>query len=476
MRAMNAGAVLLVLLSIQVVAVAQSRPAVDARPDVLFVLLDDAGWTDFSCMGGPHATPHVDALAAEGRRFTQFQTAQAVCSASRAAILTGCYPNRIGMLHALMPEAKIGLADEETTLAESLKSVGYATGVFGKWHLGDKTPFRPLRHGFDAWYGIPYSNDMWAERARTEPAARAYPPLPIWRDDAVVGTVESMEDQAKLTRDITSAAVSFIKNAADRPYFCFVPYPQPHMPIAASPEHRGKSATGPYGDVMREIDASIGRLLDAVDARGRRNATLVVVTSDNGPWLVYGDHAGTCNGLREGKGTMWEGGSRVPLIVRWPGRVAAGTVATAHLATVDLFPTLTALLGSPRGTLPIDGYDMSPTFLGDAEAPPRPPHVNWYGNDLVSIREGRWKLVFPHTFSSVKERGKEGRPGKMQAERAERALYDLERDPIESEDVAKKHPDVVARLERVAEAARAALGDALTKRRGTETRPSGRVP
>lgn len=475
-RTMNFGKFALVLAAVVAIAVAQSRPAETSAPNILFVLLDDAGWTDFSCMGGPHATPRIDALAREGRRFTQFQVAQAVCSASRAAFLTGCYPNRIGILHALMPEATIGLDAGETTLAEALKGVGYVTGVFGKWHLGDKPPFRPLRHGFDTWYGIPYSNDMWSGRALTEPKSRAYPPLPIWKDDAVVATVETLEGQAALTDTLTDAAIAFMNTAASRPFFCFVPYPQPHMPIAATAEHRGKSGTGPYGDVMRHLDTSIGRLLDAVDARGLRESTLVVVTSDNGPWLVYGDHAGTCAGLREGKGTMWEGGCRVPLVVRWPKRVARGTVCADPISAIDLFPTLTALVGAPKGARRIDGYDLSATFLGSGSAPGRPPHVNWYGNDLVSVREGRWKLVFPHTYVSVATRGAEQNPGTTRSAKAPKALYDLVDDPGETEDVGAAHPEIVRKLERIAEEARVELGDALTRRRGAETRPSGRLP
>ncbi len=464
--------VFVIVVAASVPTQAQSAPG----PNILLVLLDDAGWTDFSCMGGPHQTPRIDSLAREGRRFTQFQVAQAVCSASRAAILTGCYPNRISLLHALMPDSQIGLASSETTIAEALRDKGYATGIFGKWHLGSKDAFFPTRHGFDEWYGIPYSNDMWSGRRLTEPKAREYPPLPVYHNEKVISTIVDMDGQARLTGDLADRASAFMRASKSKPFFCYVPFTQPHMPIAASAAFNGKSKSGPYGDVMLEIDASIGKMVDTIDELGLREQTLILVTSDNGPWLVYGDHAGTCNGLREGKGTMWEGGCRVPLIVRWPKHVAEGTVCADPVASIDLFPTLVSLCEAKLGPLKIDGRNLATTLLGQSsQSIARGPMIDWYGNDLIAVREGRFKLVMPHAYNSVVVRGANALPGKTEQRRAEKALYDLDADPSESKNVAAEHPDVVLRLDAVAEMARVELGDTLTQRKGSSVRASGRV-
>lgn len=453
-----------------------AQDSIPTRPNILLVLLDDAGWTDFSCMGGPHHTPRIDALAREGRRFTHFRVAQAVCSASRAAILTGCYPNRIGLLHALMPEATHGIAESETTLAEALRAVGYRTAIFGKWHLGSKEAFLPTRHGFDTWYGIPYSNDMWSGRRLTEPTAREFPPLPIYLNTEKVGVVDSMAGQARLTTDLASRACEFIRATKGKPFLCYVPFTQPHMPIAATDAYKNRSKSGPYGDVMLELDANIGKMVDTIDEMGLREQTMVIVTSDNGPWLVYGDHAGTSLGLREGKGTMWEGGCRVPLIVRWPTRVAAGSVCDELLASIDLFPTLLSLSSATGGALKIDGQERVSTLLGGAKPKAsRDPMIDWYGTELIGVRDGRFKLVFTHDYMALLQPGVGAARGTMQKRRAAKALYDLSVDPGESTDVSTAHPDVVAKLDAVAEAAREDLGDTLTGRTGKNVRACGQL-
>lgn len=455
-------------------------------PNFVVIFADDLGYADVGCFGAKEIqTPHLDRMAAEGMRFTSFYAAQAVCSASRAALLTGCYPNRIGLLGALGPKSKTGIHDHELTIAEVLKPRGYATAIFGKWHLGDAPCFLPTRHGFDEYFGLPYSNDMWPfhpEHVNLPPdvAKRkaGYPELPLIEGDRVAISPVTAEHQAQLTTWYTERAVRFIERHRDRPFFLYVPHAMPHVPLFVSDKFKGKSAAGLYGDVIMEIDWSVGQILDALQRHGLDERTLVVFTSDNGPWLLYGNHGGSAKPWREGKGTMFEGGVRVPCIMRWPGRIPAGRECRELAATIDLLPTFARLAGADLPTDRIlDGKDIGALLGGGPEA--RTPHdayYFYYGRELQAVRSGKWKLHFPHGYPQPEPPGGDGLPGKYAQRRIGLELFDLESDPAETTDVAARHPEVVRRLEAIGERARADLGDSATKREGAGVRPVGVNP
>ena len=445
----------------------------DGRPpNVVLVYADDLGYGDIGVYGAPRIrTPHIDRLAAAGVRFTDFYVAQAVCSASRTALLTGAYPNRVGILGALFPTSTIGIAEGETTLAEVLKGRGYATAIYGKWHLGHLPPFLPTRHGFDDYLGLPYSNDMWP----SHPERMKFPPLPLYSGDAVL-TLNP--DQSQLTAEYGRRAVAFIEANRERPFFVYLAHTMPHVPIFASERFRGRSKQGLYGDVIEEIDDSVGQVLATLRRLSLERDTLVIFASDNGPWLSYGDHAGSAFPLREGKGTAFEGGVRVPFVARWPGHIPAGTVVHEPAMTIDILPTLARIAGAPLPELPIDGLDISPLLLGEAGA--RSPHealLFYYGTELRALRGGRYKLVLPHRSQTLEGKaGSGGIPGQYQQVDVPLALYDLVADIGETTDVAAAHPDVVARLSALADKAREDLGDSLTNRTGHGIREPGRVP
>jgi arylsulfatase A len=450
---------------------AASGSAAERPPNVVLVYADDLGYGDIGAYGAKAIrTPHIDRLATEGVRFTDFYVAQAVCSASRAALLTGTYPNRIGILGALFPTSTNGIADGETTLAEVLKARGYATAIYGKWHLGHLPPLLPTRHGFDDYLGLPYSNDMWP----SHPERMKFPPLPLYSGDAVL-TVNP--DQSQLTGEYGRRAVAFIERNRERPFFVYLAHTMPHVPIFASDRFRGRSRQGLYGDVVEEIDDSVGQVTAALHRLGLERETLVFFASDNGPWLSYGDHAGSAGPLREGKGTAFEGGVRVPFVARWPGRIPAGTVVREPAMTIDVLPTIARLVGAPLPDRPIDGLDISPLLLGEGGA--RSPHdalLFYYGTELRAVRGGRFKLVLPHRSQTLDgPAGSGGRPGKYRQAEVPLALYDLVADVGETADVASAHPDVVERLLDAAEKAREDLGDSLTGRTGGGLREPGRV-
>ncbi len=457
-------------------------PMSSARlPNLVIIFTDDQGYADVGVFGAKgFDTPNLDTLAREGRRFTNFHVAQPVCSASRAALLTGCYPNRIGIHGALGPRATHGISDREVTLAQLLKTKGYATGMAGKWHLGHHPQFLPVRHGFDEYFGLPYSNDMWPEHPTARPGT--YPPLPLIEGERVVNANVTHEDQAQLTGWYTERAVRFIETHADRPFFFYLAHSMPHVPLHVSDRFRGGSARGLYGDVIMEIDWSVGEILKALRARGIERDTLVIFASDNGPWLSYGDHAGSAGPLREGKGTCWEGGTRVPCIMRWPRRIPAGTRCDQMLMTIDLFPTVARLAGAELPGHTIDGLDVWPIVAGERGA--RNPHDAYYFyygvNELQSLvtGDGRWKLQLPHTYDTLSggPGGRDGTPARYERVRLERPeLYDLSADVSERTDVAARHPATCRRLEALAEKNRQDLGDSLAGRTGAGVRAPGRV-
>lgn len=440
------------------------------RPNIVLIYADDLGYADLGCFGAKgYATPHLDRIAREGARFTDFYVAQAVCSASRTALLTGCYPNRIGILGALGPASKHGIHDAETTIAEVVKSRGYVTAIYGKWHLGHHPQFLPTRHGFDDYYGLPYSNDMWPSHPTSK-----FPDLPLIEGEK---TVALNPDQTQLTTAYTERAVRFIEKNKDCPFFLYVPHAMPHVPLFVSERHKGKSSRGLFGDVLAEIDWSVGEILTALKKHQLDEKTLVIFTSDNGPWLSYGDHAGSAGPLREGKGTTFEGGVRVPFVARWPGTIPAGLVCREPVMTIDLLPTVARLTGAALPKLPIDGKDVSPLLRGAAGA--KSPHEALYfywDRHLQAVRSGPWKLHFPHPYRTLTGKpGSGGKPGPYAQAQVGLVLFNLEKDQGETTDVAAQHLDVVSRLKALADKMRDDLGDTATKQEGKGVRQPGRL-
>ncbi len=470
------------LSSLILLAIAGPLFGADAprTPNVVLIFTDDQGYGDVGCFGAQgYQTPNLDKLAKQGVRFTDFYVSQPVCSASRSSLLTGCYANRIGIHGALGPGSRHGIHADETTLAEICKSKGYATGMAGKWHLGHHPQFLPTRHGFDSYLGLPYSNDMWPHHPEAKKGT--YPPLPMFDGEKVINADVSPEDQTQLTTQYTERAVKFIKENKDKPFFLYVAHSMPHVPLFVSNKHKGKTKAGLYGDVIEEIDWSVGEIVKALDEHKLADNTLLIFTTDNGPWLSYGNHGGSSGGLREGKGTTWEGGVRVPFIARWPGKIPPGSVCHEPAMTIDVLPTVTKILNADLPKLKIDGEDIGPLLLGEANA--KSPHKALYfyyqTGQLQGLRSGKWKLMFPHTYRTMngQEPGKDGIPGKYrQAMMQKPELYDLETDRNETKDLAALHPEVVKQLMNYAELARDELGDSLTKRTGKGVREPGRLP
>lgn len=468
----------LLRLAVCLFAATAAARAAERPPNVVIIFTDDQGYGDVGVFGAKgFTTPNLDRMAREGRVFRDFHVAQAVCSASRAALLTGCYSNRVGIHGALSPGSKVGLSSRETTLAQLLKSRGYATAIFGKWHLGDRPEFLPTRHGFDEYFGVPYSNDMWPLHPEAKPGA--YPPLPLYDGEKPVKIGLDHADQEQLTTQYAEHAVSFIERHKDAPFLLYVTPNMPHVPLHVSDKFRGKSQLGLYGDVIMEIDWAVGEILAAIQRSGLDENTLVIFTSDNGPWLSYGNHAGSAGPLREGKGTAFDGGHREPFIARWPGKIPAATECNEPAMTIDLFPTIARLTGAKLPEQKIDGLDIWPLLAGESGA--RNPHDGYYfyygANELQAVRSGDWKLFFPHTARSMQgqEPGRDGKPGKYKPLRVGRELYNVREDLAESRDVAAEHPEIVAKLEALAEQARADLGDSLTGRKGPGLREPGRA-
>lgn len=445
------------------------------------------GYGDLACYGATqYQTPHLDRLANQGMKFTNFYAAQAVCSASRAAIMTGCYPNRVGISGALMPVAKIGLNPEEETIAEVLKKKNYATIAIGKWHLGHLRQFLPLQQGFDQYYGIPYSNDMWPINYDGTPASpethakkASYPELPLIEGNEKIRGFKNLDEQAEITTLYTERAVKYIRENKNHPFFMYLAHSMPHVPLAVSSKFKGKSQQGMYGDVISEIDWSVGEIVKTLNECKLSDNTLIVFTSDNGPWLNFGNHAGTTGGLREGKGCSMEGGQRVPCIAKWPATIQAGTICSNIASTIDLLPTFASITGAELPSKKIDGVNILSLLEGDFAANPRNTFLYYYReNNLEAVREGNWKLVFAHPGRSYEgyQPGKNGVPGPANENfKFEKGLYDLRRDPGERYNLVEYYPEIVERLEKIANEAREDLGDKLTDDPGKNRREPGRV-
>jgi arylsulfatase A-like enzyme len=453
------------------------------KPNVIIIYMDDMGYGDLGSYGAlGYETPNIDQMAVEGTRFTNFLTAQAICTASRAALLTGCYPNRIGMVWALMPSAKIGISDKEKTLAEILKERGYKTGIIGKWHLGHHKPFLPLQHGFDEYFGLPYSNDMWPVQydgftPATEGPSSKFPPLQYIEGNDKKDLIKDINDQAEITKKYTEKALSYIKRHKDEPFFLYLPYSMPHVPINASSAFKGKSKRGLYGDMIMELDWSVGQILKSLKQHKIDQNTFIILSSDNGPWIRYGNHAGSTGGFREGKAGSFEGGMRVPCIMRWPSKIPAGKVNNQLCSTIDIVPSIAKICGAKLSENKIDGLDLSDLFLNKTTVNPRKNFLYYYkANSLQAVRIGDWKLVLEHEGLSYEghEGGLDGYPGRVtDNKKFPMALYNLQTDPSESKDLQHKFPEKVKELLELAESARADLGDEITGVKASYARKSG---
>lgn len=478
-----------IFVSSSLVAVSQPLKVSKAtKPNIIIIFMDDMGYGDLCVTGAlGYATPNIDKLSMEGVRFTNFLVAQPVCSASRTALLTGCYPNRVGMYGALSPNAEIGLNPAETTLAEMLKSKGYKTAIVGKWHLGDAPRFLPLNQGFDQFYGLPYSNDMWAVGFDGKPLTNdptnnkskfAETPLSLMEGNARGKLVKDLDDQAQLTTLYTKKAIDFIDRADKDPFFLYLAHSMPHVPLAVSDKFKGKSRKGLYGDVMMEVDWSVGEVMKALEKKGIEKNTLVIFTSDNGPWLKFGNHSGSGGGFREGKTTVFEGGSRVPCIVRWKGTVPAGIICNQLATNMDIFPTLARFTGAKLPDHKIDGIDIGDLFLGRNDVSPRNSFYYYYNkNDLRAVRQGDWKLVLPTIGNLSNEdsvQGINGYPGNTSKRDLPLALYDLSHDPAEHYDVKELYPEIVTKMQSLIREAREDLGDEVVHQKGKgDIRPVG---
>ena len=464
------------LLPIIMFACKSNRTLDKQQPNVIIIFTDDQGYQDVGCFGSPDIkTPNLDKMAEDGLKLTSFYAAQAVCSASRAGILTGCYPNRIGVHNAFMPNAKVGLNPSETTIAEMLKSKGYATAIFGKWHLGDNPKFMPNKHGFDEYFGIPYSNDMWPYHPQ-QGTVFNFGPLPLYENETVIDT---LTDQSMLTTQITERSINFIKKNKDNPFFMYVAHPQPHVPLYVSDKFKGKSKRGLYGDVIMEIDWSVGQILETLKETNIDKNTLVIFTSDNGPWLAYGDHSGSALPLREGKGTAWEGGQREPCIVYYPDKIKPGRTIDVPMMNIDILPTVAEVTGSSLPNNTIDGKSVWNIWTGVSAESPHEAYFYYYRvNELHAVRYKNWKMYFPHNYRTMNGRsgGKEGIPGKYDFVDLEKVeLYDLSKDISETNNVADQNPEIVGKINQLADEMRKKLGDSLSGIEGMENRPVGKI-
>lgn len=419
-----------------------------AKPNVVVIFCDDLGYGDLACFGHPTiATPNLDRMATEGQKWTNFYVAAPVCTPSRSAIMTGRLPIRTGMCsdkrRVLFPDSAGGLPPEEITIADALKTAGYATACIGKWHLGHLPQYLPTEQGFDSYLGIPYSNDM--DRIAESPRGRTafwdpkpeYFNVPLLRDKR---EIERPANQYTITRRYTEEAVRFIKANQERPFFIYLAHNLPHVPLFTSKEFQDVSLRGLYGDVIEEIDWSVGQVLDTLRETGLAENTLVAFTSDNGPWLIFDQHGGSAGLLRGGKGSTWDGGMREPTIFWWPGTIEHRVVREIG-STLDMLPTCASLAGAdlPEDLI-LDGYDISPALLGTGPSP-RQEMFYYRGEQLFAVRKGPYKAHF------TTQSGYGDKPLKHDPP----ALYNLEHDPSEKYDIAKDHPDVVAELTKLAE-------------------------
>jgi len=437
---------------LQTAGLGAMQAATERPPNFVIIFLDDSGWADFRPFGKtPYPTPNVEKLASEGCRFNNFYVPQAVCSASRSALLSGCYPGRTKVFGAHGPRAR-GLDPGFATMGQVLQAKNYKTAVFGKWHIGDQPDTRPPARGFNESCGLMYSNDMW-EYHPQNPQAYSKFPLQFWENGEVKIERVTPEHQPFLTTWYTEHAVDFIQRNKANPFLLYVPHSMPHVPIFRSEKFKGKSGAGVYGDVMMEIDWSVGEIMKSLKSAGVADNTMVIMTSDNGPWISYGNHAGKTP-YREAKGTGFDGGTRSACIMRYPGKIKAGSTNTRALCTVDLLPTIAALAGAPLPKNPVDGRNVWDLIVDKPGA--KNPH-DYYpfctGPNFEGVisGDGKWKLHVPHNFQTLVEAGNDGAPGKYRQVRIELSLFDMAKDPLETTNVLEKYPEVATRMQGYAE-------------------------
>jgi arylsulfatase len=448
----------------------------DRLPNIIIIYIDDMGYGDVSPYNDQiNYTPNFQWLAENGITLTDFYVSQAVCSASRTSLLTGCYSNRLGIHGALFPDSKIGLNPSELTIADMLKAKHYSTAAIGKWHLGNRTEFLPTKQGFDYYYGIPYSNDMWYMNT-----TRTFPPLPVIENEM---TTDTVIEQSWFTQRFTKKALDFIESKKSSPFFLYLAHPMPHVPIYTSGKFKGKTGKGLYADVIAEIDWSVGEIINKLKKLKLEENTLLIVASDNGPWMPYGNHAGVTNGLRESKGTSWEGGVRTPCLMYWKGRLGKTVkVINTPVMNIDILPTIAYLTNSSLPEKPIDGINVWNLLSNESKAEEvnytRPLFIYYNTNELQAMRWKNWKLYFPHTYNSIEGQlpandGKRGQTKQVKLDFTE--LYDLNSDKGEKINVAEKHPDIVSKMNEMADEIRKKIGDNLKGIKGTDNREPGRV-
>ena len=422
------------------------------QPNFVIIFLDDSGWADFKPFGNPaYPTPNVQRLAQEGCRFDNFYVPQAICSASRASLLTGCYPGRTKVFGAHGPNAK-GLDPKFATIGEVLKARGYKTAVFGKWHVGDQPETRPLARGFDECCGLMYSNDMW-EFHPEKPEYWGQWPLHFWENDKIAIERVTPREQTMLTTWYTEHAVDFINRNKDNPFFLYVPHSMPHVPIFCSEKFNGKSGKGLYADVMMEIDWSVGKIVDALKANGLDDNTVVIFSSDNGPWISYGNHAGKTP-YREAKGTGFDGGIRSACIIKYPQKIKINTVSERAFCSIDLLPTICYLAGANLPANVIDGINVW-DLVSNKPGIDNPHEYYAFSTgknfDGVISSDGNWKLHLPHQYRTLVAPGMDGQAGKYKQNQIELSLFDMKNNPYEKVNVIDQYPEVAERLGQLAE-------------------------
>ena len=443
-------------------------------PNIIFILTDDQGYKDLSCYGAKDIySPNIDSLAANGAIFSSYYATNPVCSASRASIMTGCYADRIGVFNAYMPENKFGLNPNETTIAEMLKKQNYKTGIFGKWHLGDAPEFLPRKQGFDEFYGILYSNDMWPYHPQQGPVFN-FSDIFLYENET---KLKVLKDQTFLTQALTERSIAFIEKNKKNPFFLFLSHPQPHVPLFVSEKFKGTSKRKLYGDVIQEIDNSVGQIIKALKERDLEKNTIIIFTSDNGPWLSYGNHSGSAGIYKEGKGTSWEGGHRVPGVVYYPNEIKKNTKIEAPAMGIDWLPTIADFTKSALPDKKIDGLSLVPLLKGETE---KSPHQNFFfyynRNELHAIRHLDYKLYFPHKYRSLN--GRMGRDDGLpinydQNEINSHELYNLKEDPSETNEISNSNQKIVNKILKIGDSIRNILGDSLKDIKGSEVREIG---
>lgn len=453
----------------------QVRQDKNSIPNILMIITDDQGYGDLSAFGATDiATPNIDLLGEEGTKYTRFYVPQSQCTPSRAGILTGCYPNRVGVDWVFLPHSKTGLNPEEATIAEVLQPAGYASAYFGKWHLGHHPDFLPTNQGFDEYFGIPYSNDMWPLNPRKD---YTFPPLPLIENATTIDTVDEVL-QKNMTRLLTQKTIDFIKKNKQKPFFAVLSHPMPHVPLYVSDEFKGKSKRGLYGDVMMELDWSTGEIMKTLKSLTIDQNTMVLFLSDNGPWIAYGNHGGSTAGLKEGKETSFEGGIRSPLLIRYPKKIPAGNIVETPINGIDLLPTFAHLAQTNLPTKKIDGKNILAQLEG---ATKNMAHDAYYfymnKNQLEAVMTQQWKLVLPHAYNSLNGKlgGQDGALAAYEKINTKMELYDLINDPKETTNLVETQPQIVKNLVIKADSIRTILGDKVTGVTGTGIRPLGQI-